>query len=27
LGAVALVLNEKEQGVVASQPLGEAVAS
>ena len=27
LGAVALVLKEKEQGVVASQPLGEAVAS
>ena len=27
LGAVALVLNEKEQGVVASQPLGEAVTS
>jgi hypothetical protein len=24
---VALVLKEKEQGVVASQPLGEAVAS
>jgi predicted NBD/HSP70 family sugar kinase len=27
LGAVALVLKEKEQGVLASQPLGEAVAS
>ena len=27
LGAVALVLKEKEQGVVASQPLGEALAS
>ena len=27
LGAVALVLNEKEQGVVASQPLSEAVTS
>jgi predicted NBD/HSP70 family sugar kinase len=27
LGAVALVLDEKEQGVVASQPLGETVAS